>query len=222
MRKFFITISILLTAIYSFSQELGQVTFTNGATFAYFSFRTDQGVLIRVSDDGKVLEWGMEVMSDRSNYYAPKLQPFMGRVEYYGPEDSVFKGKLKSIGTCFIKYYDAFETEEKVGKLKSLGTLYLDYYSKYDEKSLRGKLRFIGGTSLEYYSTYENEAYRGKLKAIGNSAITYYSAFDDKKNSGKIKSIGTVTYTWYSDFGRSGLKTGYYRQVIGSVTYILN
>ena len=222
MRKFFITISILLLATFSYSQDLGQVTFANGSKFSYYSFRTAQDVLIRVSEDGKVMEWGMEVMSDRSNYYAPKLQPFMGRVEYYGPEDSVFKGKVKSIGTCFITYYDVYETAEKIGKLKTLGTLYFDYYSNYDEKSLRGKLKFAGSTFFEYYRTYENESFRGKLKSVGNSAITYYSAFDDKRNAGKIKSIGAANYSWYSEFGRSGLKNGYYRQQIGSVTYILN
>ncbi len=226
MTKFFITILILLFATCSYSQKLGQISFLDGAKLSYFSFQTEQNVLIRISDEGKVLEWGLEVMAERSNYYAPRLQPFLARVEYYDKHsDSSFKGKVKSIGTCFITYYGASETEQKRGKPKSIGNLYLDYYSNYDEKSLQGKLRQIGTLSMEYYRPYENEAFRGKLKSIGSTSLTYYSAFDDRYNIGKVKSIGAVSYVWYSPLNhtymRGGLKTNNYRQVISGTTYIL-
>jgi hypothetical protein len=225
MKKLFIVLSILFSFC-GHSQKLGQVSFLGGSNLSFFSFLTDQNVLIRVSVDGKVMEWGTEVMAERGNYYAPKLQPFYARVESFDPNsDSAYRGKVKSIGTCFITYYGSQEEENKRGKLKSLGSLQLDYFSRYDEKSLQGKLKSIGNLSLDFYRPYENESFRGKLKSIGSTGITYYSAFDDKYNSGKIKSIGPVSYVWYSPLNntsiRGGLKTNNYRQVIGGVTYIL-
>lgn len=224
MKKIFTAIPLLFLVTCTWSQQLGQVTFSGGATLSYFSFVTDQNVLIRISDDGKVIEWGTELLSQRSDYYAPKLQPYMGRLENYGAEsDSAFRGKLKSVGTCTLTYYGSYETKEKVGKLKSVGTSILDYYSNFDNVILKGKLRFIGSLVLEYYSSTVDEAFRGKLKSIGSTPITYYSSFDDKAIKGKIKSIGSVSYTWYTSFdlNRAGLKTGLYRQNIGGVTYIL-
>ncbi|MBK5273125.1 MAG: hypothetical protein JJE22_19160 [Bacteroidia bacterium] len=225
MKNFSTVILFLLLGSCSYSQQLGQVTFSGGAKLSYLAFLTDQGVLIRVTDDGKIMEWGTEVQSQRSDYYAPKLQPYMGRIEYYGPEaDSAFKGKLKSVGTCTLTYYGHYETATKIGKLKTVGTLNLDYYDNFDNATLRGKLRFIGSQILEYYSPTVDEAFRGKLRSIGNTQITYYSSFDDKAIKGKIKSIGAVSYAWYTSFdlNRSGLKSsGLYRQNIGGVTYIL-
>jgi hypothetical protein len=223
MRKLFTAIPFLLFITCIYSQQLSQVTFSNGANLSYISFLTDQNVLIRIAEDGKVIEWGTELLSQRSDYYAPKLQPYMGRVEYYGREsDSVFRGKLKSIGTCVLTYYGSYETDFKIGKLRSVGTVILDYYSNFDNADFKGKLRFAGNLILEYYSSMADEAFRGKLKSIGNTPITYYSSFDDKFIKGKIKSIGSVSYTWYSSFDlRNGLKSGLYRQNIGSVTYIL-
>lgn len=227
MRKVFISFSVLFAVYCSYSQQLSQVSFANASDLSYFSFSTDQNILIRISAEGKVLEWGTEVLSDRYNYYAPRLQPFMGRVDYYGPEsDSVFRGKVKSIGTCFLTYYGDYETAAKAGKLKSVGSMMLDYFPDYHyEKTIVGRLKQIGTYSLDYYGSFENEAFRGKLKSIGNDPITYYSVFNDKLNAGKIKSIGPVTYTWYSTHDRSeyrgGLKTGNYRQIINGITFIL-
>jgi hypothetical protein len=225
MRKLFTAIPFLLLTTCTYSQQLSQVTFSDGANLSYLSFLVDQNVLIRISEDGKVLEWGIEWMSDRSSYYAPKLQPYLGRMEYYSPEsDSAFRGKVKNIGTCALTYYGHYETANKVGKLRSVGTLILDYYSDYDISTLKGKLRFVGNLILEHYSSTGDEAFSNKLRLIGNTPITYYSSFDDKLIRGKIKSIGSVVYTWYSSFdlrGGGGLKSGLYRQNIGGVTYIL-
>jgi len=209
------------------AQQLSQVTFNNGSTLSYFSFSTEQGVLIRVSDEGKILEWGTEVMSDRYNFYDRKLQPFMGRVDYYGPQDdSVFRGKVKSIGTCFFTYYDTFQVKSKIGKLRSIGNQLLDYFEDYEDKMLKGKIKSFGALTLDYYRSYENESLRGKLKTVGSVSITYYSVFDDRFNAGKLKTVGPVNYVWYSVGDRpemrGALKTNNYRQVISGVTYILN
>lgn len=210
--------------IAGYGQRLSGVNFESGAKLSFFSFLTDQGVIIRVSEDGKILEWGTEVLSERGNYYAPKLQPFNIRTETYNAQsDSAYRNKIKSIGTTTITYYSALDEEMKRGKLKTIGSLQLDYYSRYDEKSLQGKLKIAGNLLLEYYRQYENEAFRSKLKSIGSVPITYYSAFDDRYNAGKLKSIGVATYTWYSEFeqGRGALKSNNYRQTISGITYSL-
>jgi len=223
MSKFFVTLFILFFSIFSYCQKLSQISFLDGARLSFFSISTDQGVLIRLSEEGKLLEWGTEVLSERYRYYASKLQPFDIRTEYYETDDSAIKGKLKSIGTCFITYYGAYEEETKRGKIKSMGPLQFDYYSTYEEKSLRGKLKLIGNLLLEYYRPYENESYRGKLKSVGSVAIIYYTAFDDRYNAGKLKSIGPVPIAWYSEYdqSRGSLKSNNYRQFISGVTYIL-
>ena len=65
MRKLFIAVTLLLLISPAFSQKLSQVTFSGGTTFSYFSFLADQGILLRVTDEGKLLEWGTELLSDR-------------------------------------------------------------------------------------------------------------------------------------------------------------
>jgi len=226
MRLIFTTILFLFITTCSYAQKLGQVTFSGGSDLSYFSFRTDQDVLIRVSVDGKIMEWGTEVKSLRSDYYAPGLRPFMGRIEYYSADsDSAFRGKVKSIGTCSFTYYYSYDTDSKPGKIKSIGRVSFDYYTNFDDKSRKGKIRFAGTQVLEYYSSFDEEILRGKLKSIGNIAFTYYSIFDDKLIRGKIKTIGSVSYAWYTSFDRSdyrgALKSGAYRQDIGGVTYIV-
>jgi hypothetical protein len=227
MKKILSLLSLVIISGSVYSQQLSQVTFNQGAQLAYFSIVTEQGVLIRISDKGKILEWGTEVMSDRYNYFAPKLQPFMGRVEYYGPrDDSVFSGKVKSIGTSFITYYDTFQVKAKVGKLRSIGNQYFDYFESYEDKNLGGKLKSIGSLVIDYYRSYENESLRGKLKQVGSVPISYYTVFDDRFNVGKIRSVGSTQYSWYSlsdPVGmRGGLKTNNYRQIVSGITYILN
>ena len=228
MKRFIIFfVLFLMTSACVHSQQLGQVSFNQGSAFSYFSFITEQGVLIRISDEGKILEWGTEVMSDRYNYYAPRLQPFMGRVEYYGvQDDSVFRGKLKSIGTSYITYYDTFQVKSKIEKLRSIGNQYFDYFEDYEDKTLKGKIKSIGSLPIDYYRSYEDQSIRGKLKLVGSVMITYYTVFDDKVNAGKLKAIGSAKYSWYSLADRAdmrgALKTNNYRQVVSGITYILN
>ncbi len=224
MKKFFPTMIVVLTAIASYSQELSQVTFSAGSTLSSFSFITDQKVVIRISENGSILEWGMDPGTGRYNYYTGKLQPYMGRVDYYSQSDfdSVIRGKVKSIGTTTFTYYGASETSAKIGKVKSIGSVALDYFTNFDNKDNQGKLKSANYTSLDYYSSFENEAIRGKLKSVGNSAITYYSSFDDKQIQGKIKSIGSFTYTWYTSHDKwTGLKSGQYFQNVNGITYIV-
>jgi hypothetical protein len=222
MKKFPLLISFLFLAAGTYSQELTQVTFSGGTTLSSFSFRTDQEIIIRISDDGKVLEWGTDPGPGRYYYDPRKLQAYLGRVEYFGGEsDSVFRGKVKSIGTCTFTYYGASETSTKTGKLKTIGRIAADYYDNYEDAACKGKLKSAGSVLFSFYSSFENEAFRGKLKSVNNNSITYYSTFDDKAIKGKIKSIGSFEYTWYSSYDRSqgSLKSGSFTQKINGITY---
>jgi hypothetical protein len=224
MKKFLIIVFLIITQLVTYSQKLNQVSFRNGSDLNYFTIITDQDVLVRIAPDGKILEWGYEELSSRGTFYAPKLQPFLGRTDYFGDEsDTFFKGKLKSIGTAYLTYYGPHEEELKKGKLKSIGKLELDYYSRFDEKNIQGKLKFIGHHLIEYYKAFENEAYRGKLKTLGPLAVTYYSLIDDRYNIGKLKTIGSISYAWHTplDRNKSGLKSFNYRSTISGITMVL-
>lgn len=224
MKKLVALFSVLSFVYFGHAQKLAQVSFLDGSNLSFFTLQDDQGTLIRLSVDGKLLEWGSELMADRGYYYAPKLQPYMGRVEYYGNDvDSAYRGKVKSIGTSSIMYYGSNDEPMRKGKLRTLGMLNFDYYSIYDEKSMQGKLKFIGNLLLDYYRGYENEDYRGKLKSIGSIGIAYYSVFEDRYNKGKLKSVGTAAYKWYSeyDYLRGALKSNNYRQNVGGINFIL-
>jgi len=226
-KHFYLLLLFLFTAVLSRAQQLSQVSFTGGGSSVnYFSVQTEQGVHLRISEDGSLVEWGMEVRAMQGDFYAPKLQPFQGGIIYYGVEgDSISKGRIKMIGACTITYYGPFESETHIGKVKSIGRVYFDYYTQYDNKDVRGKIKTIGTMKLEYFNSFENEAYRGKLRAIGGTALTYYSNFDDRNNSGKIKSIGPAKYIWYSAMDRrdagGGLKVGNYRQMVNGITFIM-
>lgn len=226
MKQFATTLACFLITGCLFSQKLSQVNLAAKTGVSYYSILTDQDVLIRITADGKIIDWGTELLSYSGNYYAPKLQPFMGRIEYYGQEaDSAFRGKVKSIGTCSFTYYSHYEKEMLAGKLKSIGNLLMDYYDNFENVAFRGKLRFIGSLILEYYSSLEDELIRGRLKSVGDIPVKYYSSFEDMYLKGKIKSIGPVVLEYYSSLDRveyrGMLKSGFYRPNVAGVTYIL-
>lgn len=226
MTKNYLAVVLSLLFFNSYSQQLSQVTFSGGSTFSWFSLSTNENVLIRISNDGKILEFGTEESAlNNKNYYARKLRPYLGRVEYYSKEsDSAFRGKIKSIGSCYFTYYPSTDYPENVGKIKSAGSLLFDYYRKFNDALIVGKIKSIGGTAINYFSSSDNEAFKSKLKLVGNTAITYYSNFDDKALKGKLKSIGSLNYEWYTSFDlqRSGsLKSGFRRSLVNGITYVI-
>lgn len=226
MRKIIILLHFSIFSVSLFSQKLSHVIFSGGANFSSFSFITDQKIIIRISLDGKVLQWGNEVELKRSNYRPGDLQEYMGRVEYYNQlADSAFRAKVKNVGTCTITYYGSNENTAKVGKIKSVGTLKFDYYVDVVDKAFRGKLKSMGYDVVTYYSDFENESIKGKLKSVGNIPVSYYTSFDDKLIRGKIKSIGSFNYTWYTSFDRrelqGSLRSGMWTQQINGVMYII-
>lgn len=227
MKKNYLIVVLSLVFFKTYSQQLSQVTFSSSCNFSWFSLLTNDNVLIRISDDGKVLEFGTEEISlNNINYFAPKLRPYVGRVEYYpNTVDSASRGKIKSIGSCFFTYYPSTDYPENIGKIKSAGILSFDYYRKFGDALSAGKIKNIGNAAITYYIASDNEAYKGKLKGVGNTAITYYSNFDDVMIKGKLKSIGSANYLWYTSYEkiefRGSLKSSIRRRMINGVTYIL-
>jgi hypothetical protein len=68
MKKTLAFALIMTCTFASHGQRLAQVTFNNASDLAYFSLITDQGVMIRIDPQGKVLEWGTEMMSRYGGY----------------------------------------------------------------------------------------------------------------------------------------------------------
>ena len=226
MKRVFILSFSGIFFINSSAQSLYYVIFSGGAELSSISFITDQQVVIKMTINGNLIEWGNDLEPGRFYSQPGKLQPYMGRVEYYENQfDSILNGKVKSIGTTNITYYGSTEQELLVGKVRSIGRVPLDYYNNFQNESLQGKLKTAGSKTFDYYTSFENEALRGKIKMIGSSPITYYSTFDDKAIRGKIKSIGSFSYTWYTSLDRQGyagaMKTGLQRPVIEGTTFIL-
>jgi hypothetical protein len=224
MKRFTLLLSLLFITAVSFSQVLSHVTFTGGANLSFFTFRTEQGVLIRITEYGKVLEWGTDPGPGKYYYDPRRLQPYPGRVDYFAQNvDSAFRGKVRSIGTCTFTYYASSEPAIKSGKLKTLGRNQVDYYDEFENPVIKGKLKTVGPTAFSFYTSFDNEAFRGKLKAVGSNKLTYYSSFDDKQIRGRIKSIGDFAYAWFTSFEQfpGSLKSGSNIQLINGVTFII-
>jgi hypothetical protein len=221
----------ILTLLFSFlsyffvyGQNLKFVQFNNGENLVCISYITDQKVIIKISTDGQILEWGYEQEPGRYYTMPGMLKPYMGRVEYYTNQtDSILNGKVRSIGVTNITYYGSLQKDEFAGKVKMLGRNVFSYFGEFDNELLRGKIKFAGNKGFNYYNSFENEAYSGKLKSVGNTNITYYSTFDDRALKGKLKAIGSVTLRWYNSMERypGTLKDGIITRVIDGVTYIL-
>jgi hypothetical protein len=226
MKQIFTTIIGGLLFTMSFGQRLSQITLTNSGTSDILSFTTEDAVIINISKDGKVLDWGIEYTTGRFNNYPGKLDKYMGRTEYYTENDNEdYRGKIKYIGRTAITYYTSNENQLFKGKIKTIGSTLFDYYNAYDDETFKGRIKSAGTNSFSYYSSFENEAYKGKFKSIGGSPLTYFSSFDDKAYKGKIKSIGSHNFTYYSSFDRQeyrGAIKGFQTQyVINGIKYFL-
>src|SRR4051794_39058707 len=153
MRKDYLIIVLSLLCFRSFSQQLKQVSFSQSFSLSWFTLSTNQNVLIRISDEGKILESGTEEHSlYNANYFAQKLIPYNGRIDYYTQgTDSTLNGKIRSIGTCYFTYYSSKDYPEKVGKIKSAGSLFFDYYRQSDDALIGGKIKNVGSNTIAYY-----------------------------------------------------------------------
>ncbi len=226
MKNIFTAVFFSLLIHNSFSQQLGQVIIAGNGNLSSFSFFANQGLIINLSSEGIIKEWGTALEPGRMGYTPGKLQAFMGKVEYYdATSDSSLKGKVRSLGTCMITYYPSYETKILAGKIKTIGAFTMDYYREHEDNALKGKLKSAGPVSITYFSSFDNESLRGKLKSISSTSLSYYTSFDDKVIRGKIKRIGNYAYTWYTSFERreyQGLmKSGSMTQLINGINYII-
>src|SRR6187200_2280116 len=181
MKRLLLLLTPFLIYSIGYSQTLKFVNFSGGSEFSSFSYITNQKIIIKISQDGHVLEWGNEMEPGRFYTEPGKLQPYMGRVEYYAKQfDSILNGKVKNVGITSITYYGSTENAALIGKVKSIGNVFFNYYLDLENESVRGKLKTASLQDFTYYYSSENEAYRGKMKSIGRNQITYYSTFDDK------------------------------------------
>jgi len=227
MKKISLIILLFFVFYTSYSQQLLQVGFNQSFDLAWFSIVTNQSILVRISGDGTIIEAGTEESAlYNKNYFAQNLRPYQGSIAYYdGRSDSASGGKIKNIGTCYFTYYPANDYPERAGKIKSAGSLFFDYYRHYEDVLIAGRIKNIGSNTIAYFASLDNDGLQGKLKTVGNTPIAYYSSFDDPLLRGKLKSIGSYHFEWNLVFtGRetiANLKSGYQRQLINGVTYVL-
>ncbi len=226
MKKIHSSLFLIFLIQFCTAQKLSEITISNNGALSSYSFSADQGLIIHLTADGNIQEWGTALEPGRMGYSPGKLQAFMGKPEYYpATTDVSIKGKIKSLGTCEIMYFNSFENEWLKGKVKSIGNLALEYYMQFENEALKGKLKRAGILNLQYYSNFDNQSLIGKLKSVDNTVLSYYTSFDDKVIQGKLKSIGNLNYTWYNSFERKEyqglLKSGLNNQFINGINFIL-
>jgi hypothetical protein len=225
MSKVYLTLilTFLLTPV--FAQNLAQITIDNRAKQDILTFLVDESVVVNITKDGKIIDWGTEYTTLQTGIY-PRLEKYMGREEYYPSTDNeAYRGKVKYIGRTLLTYYTSDDNEALKGKVKMIGTSLLDYYTEYDDAAFKGYVRNAGPVFLTYYGSFYDEFYKGKIKSVGNTLLSYYGAIDDKAYQGKIKSIDRNLFTYYSSFDRrefsGSMKTGSPITSSGSIKYII-
>ena len=225
MNKLYALLFVNFLVSTGFAQSIAQVTIDNRGNQDIITFLVDESVVVNITKDGKIIDWGKEYTIPITGVY-PRLEKYMGREEYYSPSDNeAYRGKVKYIGRTALTYYTADDKESLKGKLKTIGTIFLDYYTDYDDAAFRGFLRNAGSVPLTYYGSFNDEFYKGKIKSIGSTQLSYFGAIDDKAYRGKIKSIDRNMFTYYSSFDRpelSGImKMGAAIISAGSIKYII-
>src|ERR1041385_5592453 len=83
MKKNILFSFLLVTYLFGNSQNLKFVNFSNGADLSSLSFITDQQIIIKISIDGKIMEWGYELEPGRFYSQPGRLKPYLGRIEHY-------------------------------------------------------------------------------------------------------------------------------------------
>lgn len=184
------------------AQKISKVSISETGTLNYISLELDENVLLQLSPEGDIVNWGIDLYKGRTDRIEERTEPYTGRVEYYTEYENVaFRGKPKYIGLKQITYYPDYADELLKGKVKSIGTLQFEYYNFYDEKELQGKIKRIGSSDISYYSNFDISS-AGKLKSIGNTQLTYFTKMDDKALQGKVKSIGFSNFNYYTSYER--------------------
>ncbi len=209
----------------AFSQNLAQITIDNRGNKDIITFLVDGTVVVNLTKDGKIEDWGIEFTDPRRGIY-PRLEKYMGKEEYYPASDNeAYREKIKYIGRTLITYYTSSDNEALKGKVKSIGINILDYYRDYDNAAFKGNLKSAGPVTFTYYSSFDDEFYKGKIKSIGGTSIAYYGSIDDKAYRGKVKSIDRNSFSYYSSYDRKEyggmMKTGSQMLSSGGLKFII-
>jgi hypothetical protein len=224
MKKSWLAFIAILFAASLFAQKITKVTLANNSNVELITFELNDKVLLNVSKDGKVINWGVDDYIGPGENCSGRLAPYVGRVEYYSAADNeALQGKVKYIGSTLFTYYPSYENDLLKGKIKSIGQFNIDYNGNYDDASIRGNIKLIGDIAVSWFTSLDNEAYKGKLKSFGPTAFTYYTSFDDAAYKGKIKSIDKVSFTYYSSFDRreywGAMKSGTPLSMVNGIKY---
>ncbi len=228
MKKIYLFVLSTTLVLNTFSQRLSKVIISGNGSTSVFSFLLNENVVLNISQDGSIAEWGVDRYAGRPvDYIQRKLEGFGGRVDYYNEkDDSAFRGKIKFIGTTQIKYFASYDRVELIGKIKSVGPINFDYYTMLDDAMLTNKVKSIGSANINYYSSFENAAIKGKIKSYGSVSMTYYNSLDDKAFAGKIKTLGSSSFTYYGSQERTyspgSVKLGNQIQVVNGVHFFVN
>jgi hypothetical protein len=223
MRKIFFSLLIVFATLSVQSQRLNKIILTDKGATTTTCFLLNENVVIHITQEGQIGEWGVDLYADRPvDYVNRKITPYGGRVEYYTEKDNAaFRGKLKYVGNVMFTYYADFDEKSMVGKLKSIGTNNFSYYTEYDDPTAKGKIKSIGRMNFAFYSSFDNDAFKGKIRNAGTVGFTYYASTDDKAFAGKVKSMNNMPFTYYSSQERlkGAQKSGNQLQVINGITY---
>jgi hypothetical protein len=224
MKQFTFILFFAFVFTTSSAQRIAKVTITNAGTTESLSIGLDENVVVNVSPNGDLINYGIEYISERISNYT-RVENYNGRTEMYSAnEDKAFQGKVKYIGRTAVTYYASYEPELLRGKIKSIGNLNFAYYMPYEDEVLRGKIKTIGNNTIAFFNSFDNAALRGKIRSVGSTSLNYYSSFDDKAAQGRIKNIGSVSFTYYSSFETQyagAMKTGSMQQNVNGINFCI-
>ena len=120
MKKLTLILATTILSLNLFSQRLNKITISGNGSNSVYSFLLNENVILNVSQDGAIVEWGVDKYAGRpTDYIQRKLEAYGGRVEYYNQkDDSAYRGKIKFIGSIQIKYFASYDKADLVGKIK--------------------------------------------------------------------------------------------------------
>ena len=97
-----------------------------------------------------------------------------GPISYYDNShyDTLSRGKIKSIGSTQIKYFDELCADFCKSKVEKIGDIDVWYYDREAGPASRGKIKYINDILVEYYDSSFPPYKAGKPKQVGNVAIT--------------------------------------------------
>ena len=225
MAKLYFGLILIFLLTPAFAQNLAQIVIGNRSNQDVITFLMDEAVVVNITKDGKITDWGIEHTYQRTGIY-PILEKYMGKEEYYPSTDNeAYRGKVKYIGRTLFTYYTSNDNEALKGKVKTIGTNILDYYRDYDDAAFKGYLKNAGPVAFIYYSSFDDEFYKGKIKSVGSTALAYYGSIDDKAYRGKIKNVDRNLFTYYSSYDRKEyggmMKTGSQILSSGGLKFII-